>query len=504
MPVIVAIAAACQPTPVAVSLVDGTPTATLAPIVSLTPRLTATRVPTRTPRPTATPVPPTPTVSQTPTVTFTPTEVPPVIGVINSIQRVNVRTGPGFTYRDFDSVAPGTGVEIIGQSSDGNWLNVRLESGDEGWMAASLIRLQPTETPFPTFTPTTDETAIALGTEFPTAVVGSGTVTPTIPFVVAPDITPTPVFTPTGDAPAIAQAPTDENATEEITATERDADLNSTPVLFTNTPSPSPTNAPTLIGDPSRIPVIDIDAINATATALNISGAAAPISPTPTNSPTAAAEDRIVQIPTQPGDSTGPQIDTTALALELTAVASITVEAVALAGTEPATLEATNTVDADATAPPTLIPREANEDGSLVNEEAVIRNGVDVLAYCDDESFDAEAPTNLKAGSTVDVFWIWYAAERRFLNEHLENVIYDVRVNDNPIIDLNQYRQPIQDVGNDVAVSWYVPVGPLRAGEYTITYTVTWRNAVFDGYNFYGPGTNAASEVGSCTFTVYE
>ncbi|MEL6273241.1 MAG: SH3 domain-containing protein, partial [Chloroflexota bacterium] len=176
MPVIVVIAAACQPTPVAVSLVDGTPTATLAPIVSLTPRLTATRVPTRTPRPTATPVPPTPTVSQTPTVTFTPTEVPPVIGVINSIQRVNVRTGPGFTYRDFDSVAPGTGVEIIGQSSDGNWLNVRLESGDEGWMAASLIRLQPTETPFPTFTPTTDETAIALGTEFPTAVVGSGTV----------------------------------------------------------------------------------------------------------------------------------------------------------------------------------------------------------------------------------------------------------------------------------------------------------------------------------------
>ncbi|MEM6284188.1 MAG: hypothetical protein AAF787_18495, partial [Chloroflexota bacterium] len=350
-------------------------------------------------------------------------------------------------------------------------------------------------------TPTTDLTAIALGTEFPTAVVGSGTITPTVPFVVAPDVTPTPVFTATGDAPAVALAVTDENATEEVIATARDADLDSTPVLFTNTPSPSPTNAPTLVGDPSRIPVIDIDAINATATALNISGAAAPISPTPSNTLTPAAEDRIVQIPTQPGDSTGPQIDTTALALELTAIASITPEATVTEFGIPAV---TNTVDPDATDPPTLVPRTANEDGSLVNEEAVIRNGVDVLAYCDDESFDAEAPDNLKAGSTVDVFWIWYAAERRYLDEHLEQAIYDVRINDNPVIDLNQYRQPVQDVGNDVAVSWYVPVGPLRAGEYTISYTVTWRNAVFDGYNFYGPGTTAASEVGACTFTVYE
>jgi uncharacterized protein YgiM (DUF1202 family) len=120
------------------------PTATLAPIVSMTPRFTATPVPSRTALPTFTftpsvsPIPP--TASDTPT----PTEVPPIMGIIASINTVNVREGPGTGFSAFEALRPGTRVEVLGQNAEGNWLNIQLEDGREGWISTDLLRLQDT------------------------------------------------------------------------------------------------------------------------------------------------------------------------------------------------------------------------------------------------------------------------------------------------------------------------------------------------------------------------
>ncbi len=521
LPAFALLFAGCQASP-AVVAEGGTATATLAPIVSLTPRLTATQVPTRTPRPTTTPVPPTRTPSLTPSITLTPSEIPPVIGVVNSIERVNVRTGPGISYRDFAALAPGSGVEIIGQSSDGNWLNVKLEDDREGWMAASLIRIQPTPTAFPTFTPTVDETSIALGTDFPTAVVGGETVTPTLPVVIAADVSPTPVISDTPDPDATATTPT-PSITPSISVTPRNADIDSTPVLLTNTPSPSPTTPRTLAVDEAVVPVIDIDAINATATALSERGAVAPVTPTETATASPLPEEaRILPTPLPADASAQPGLDGTQIA----AASAGTIEALAprtvviteeagVALTEEVGAAATEEIgvteeanaplinDATLTALPTAAVRRGNTTPQS-NPDAVIRNGVDVLAYCGDESFDAAPPDNLKAGSTVDVFWIWYARTEAQIQDHLLTATYDVRVNDNPLPQINSYRQPVRASGDEFAVSWFVPIGPLAAGDYTITYRVTWSRSIFDGYQYFGPNTNIAEEVGSCTFTVYE
>lgn len=485
-------AAACQPQPPSVA--EGIPTATLAPIVSQTPRLTATPVPTRTPIPTFTPIPDTPTMTFTPSDTPTPTEEPPILGRVNSLDRVNVRTGPGITYNDFEALEPNSEIEIIGQSSDGNWLNVRLQNGDEGWMAARLIRLLPTPTTFPTFTPTTDLTAVALGTVFPTAVIGGGTVTPT-PGGVATSISPTPVITREGDTgEQVASAPT---LTPSITPTPRRASIDSTPVLLTFTPSPSPTNIPTLVVDESVLPVIDVDALNATATALSVGGVAVIPTPTPieegdvlsTRDPTETGEGRILPTPLPVGtDDEGSIFD--------------------FDDDEEATEEADATVTAEpgvvSDAESSTVQPQADRGTPQSSTEAIVRNGVDVLAYCDDPAFDAAPPDNLKAGSTVDVYWIWYASEEQYIQEQLDNAIYDVRINGNRLTNLRQYRQPVQAVGNDFAVSWYAPIGPLAAGEYEVTYRVSWNVRTFDGYQFYGPGTNTLEETGTCTFTVYE
>lgn len=373
-------------------------TATLAPIVSMTPRFTATPMATRTPLPTFTLTPSETPIPPTPSDTPTPSATPPIVGIIASIDTVNVREGPAATFRAFVALPPGTRVEVLGQSADGRWLNIKLEDNREGWVFEQLLRLQETATPFPTVTPTPDLTAIAQGTVFPTALLGGGTVTPTPPASV---ISPTPV-----------------------TASPTDSDE----------PAASPT---------SFLPIIDVDAINQTATAL-AGGVVAPTQP-PTAGPTST------QIPGQP-----------------------------------------------TSAGPTSSPLPSPLPGTVAVQE-----NVNVLAYCDNPFFGVAAPTNLAAGSTIRIWWSWFARTEQQVRDHLENAIYEVAIDGVRLTNIQLYQTSIRrEANNDYYVYWYVPAGPLTAGQHRITYRVTWRATISDGYEMFGPGTNNTEETGSCTFTV--
>lgn len=455
---------ACAPRPVQVS--GGVATATLAPVLSQTPRLTATPAPTRTPIPTFTPVPPTPTVTFTPSNTPTATPIPPVIGVVVSSQSINVRTGPGITYGGVQALTPNTRIEVIGQSSDGRWFNVKLEDGREGWVFADLLDVLPTQTPIPTFTPTPDLTSVALGTVFPTAVLGGAPVTPTPALDL---ISPTPVIPVTRDPNA--PTPTPRVVLNTPSPTPRLAEIDSTPVLQTFTPTPSPTATRQLRVDESVLPVIDIEALNATATAL----ANIPLLP-PTATLTLtpdSATNLIVTPDTGSIFSRGAAIAPTGSANTAAATPSTGASAPQVTGTAPS------------------------------SEAAILQNGVDVLAYCDDTSFNAPAPVNLLEGSTIDIYWVWYAATEAYIQQHLDAATYEISIDGVALRNVSQYRQATQRSGSDYVVYWYAPAGPLTAGEHVIRYRVTWRERIFDGYNFYGPGTNYAVEEGSCTFTVY-
>lgn len=404
----------CQPQPEAVVIV---PTDTLAPLITLTPRVTATPVRTQTPLPTFTftpsisPVPPTPTISPT------PTEVPPIIGIITSLNTVNVREGPDVDFSAFIALDPGTGVVVLGRTEDGDWLNVRLDDGREGWVAADLVRVQPTATPFVVsqLAATVDLTALALGTALPTAVLGGGTVTPTPP-VSGAAITPTLPTTP--DAPTLQ---------------------------FSNTPD-LPIVAPTAIGG-------------------------AP--------PTLAQA-------TLSGSTPGAGINTTSIAQTVTALAADG------AATLTPTLGPGGTTNPNASPVPTLPPGTAG-----------LNQGVDVLAYCDDSSFGRPAPTNLAVGSTIDIFWIWYAKTQDQIQQHISNAIYDVKLDGVTLKNWQNYRTSVrQETGGDYYVTWYVPSEALSAGQHVITYRVSWQQQISDGYNSYGPGTNRSFESGTCTFSV--
>lgn len=387
------------------------PTATLAPLVTQ-PQATATPFFTRTPLPTFTPIPSETPIPPTSTNTSTPTEAPPVIGIVRSMQSINVREGPGTTFSTIRALVPGTGVEILGQNQDGSWLNIKMEDGTEGWAAARLMFIEPTTTPFPTMTPSPDQTALALGTPLPTALIGGGTVTPTPPRAAVTD-------TPVGTQPA----------------------------------SPTPSGTP----DPTEpfLPVIDVNAINLTATALALG--VVPVSP-----PVSVSG----QSPNDPAETPEvitPPVETTA----------------------------------DNTANPTQAPPANPPTGG-----ATVQEGADVFAMCNDSFFGVPAPTDLAVGSTVDVFWAWYVADPQYVEQHTEAVNYEVRLNGELLSDWRQYGTRTVQVGSQYAKYWYVPVGALDAGEYEITYRATWSEAITDGFDSFGPGTANPVEEGSCNFIV--
>lgn len=403
------LASACAPQE---EVVANVPTATFLPIPSALPRFTATPEATRTPlptftfTPTNTPIPP--TITNTPVPTATPT----VSGIVQSMQRVNVRQGPGETFPFFDSLAPGTGVQVIGQNAEGTWFNVRLSDGREGWISARLLFIPPTATPLALPSPSPDMTAL-FSAALPTAILGGAPITPT-PLGIA--VTATPI----GAA--------------------------------TDTPAAPPTATQPLVPIVSAVPNVNLSAINQTATALAQGAATA----TPIRTMPTATEQRVLTI--EPAGTLAP---TTSAQIVPTAGAGVAT------------------------------------GGGVDN-----RNNPNVFAFCDRLAYGVPVPTNLRAGQTIDIWWSWFARTQSQVQDHITHSNVDLRVNGQPIPDVNSYVTAIRPSGGDFVASWFIPFGPLAAGDYEITYVVTWNQRIYDGYKFFGPESDTPFEQETCRFRV--
>jgi len=468
------------------------PTATLLPIVSRTPRLTATPIPTRTPLPTFTYTPSATVPPPTATNTLAPTATPTVFGIIQSLQRVNIRNGPSVDFSAFESLAPGTGVQVVGQNAEGTWYNIRLEDGEEGWVASRLLFIEDTPTPFPTATASPDLTALFLGTPLPTAIIGGGTVTPTPPGAVQ---TSTPVG---GD-----ELP--EN---------------------TDTPAPDATETSSLV---VNVPVVDFDSINLTATAL-VGNFASP-TPSPIGADEEDADDRTIQLvtltptsegtfntpvprdigaPTSIASSANQTATALAVSVEDSVVLSVEQTATALAVSDEDTIVGSVEETATALAIPDGVSPTAFSTQVITGDSVELptraadapRTGVDVFAFCNNNAYGLAAPETLTAGSTIEIFWAWFATNNAQLDQHVNNAVHELKVNGVQISNVSQFQQDYVSQGGDQAVYWYVPFGPLDAGEYLITYRLTWQTAITDGYGFYGPGTAVEFEEESCNLVV--
>jgi len=103
--------------------------------------VTATPVP----PPTGTPLPPTgtPPATDTPgpptaTATITPTPLPPVLVHI-SVDKANVRQGPGEAYPSVTRLDTGTTVTVVGRDRTGKWWKICCVNGADVWISSSVV-----------------------------------------------------------------------------------------------------------------------------------------------------------------------------------------------------------------------------------------------------------------------------------------------------------------------------------------------------------------------------
>ncbi len=161
------------------------PTATPVAPTPTTPPATATATtppPSPTPPPTNTPTPVPPADTPTPAPTATATPLPPDAVVLAA--QLNVRSGPGTSFSGIGALARDDALEVLGQSADCTWLQVRTATGLEGWVAHMVGD--------------TEYTALNI----PCA---------SVPEVVVPTPTPRPQPTPQPTAPPAAPTPEPES-----------------------------------------------------------------------------------------------------------------------------------------------------------------------------------------------------------------------------------------------------------------------------------------------------
>ena len=323
------------------------------------------------------------------------------------------------------------------------------------WLAACQLPSfgAPTETPTLTPSDTPEPTATPTATHTPTA-----TPTPTDTFTPSP--TPTPTDSPT---------PTPTPTLYGIVNVRQRINVRSGPgTTFAAIDALSPGEGAPVIGQDEASGWYQIQLDDETgwvsAALLLVETPTPPITPVPT-----ADYSLLLDIPI---------VDLPAAHATATAIAESTVE--------------TPVPSATATSPPAPATAPA----------ATPRHNVNVFAFCDDRSFGLSPPAGLTSGSTIRIFWGWFASSESLVWQHINNAQHELRVNGTAIADLDSFRLPPRQDGSQYVVYWYVPFGPLTAGTFEITYRVTWQSAISDGYSRYGPGTDTESEEESCSFVV--
>ena len=121
------------------------------------------------------------------------------------------------------------------------------------------------------------------------------------------------------------------------------------------------------------------------------------------------------------------------------------------------------------------------------------------------ECLDVEGadPGILYDTDELKVFWSWYAKTPEQVQDHVNNVQYDVKVDTQPIPNVQTSEIKQLPDSSDWWVFYTISLGDhWRPGGYVISYVVTWANAITDGYEDFGPGTQNERLESGCRFAI--
>lgn len=128
-----------------------------------------------------------------------------------------------------------------------------------------------------------------------------------------------------------------------------------------------------------------------------------------------------------------------------------------------------------------------------------------IFAECD--AVPRGRPGRLYDTDNLLVFWSWFARTPAQVQQHIDNAQYEVYFNSEftpPQTFNNVIRTDIvQREDGNYWVFYFVNLGPdFRPGDYSIGLRVYWNEAITDGYDDFGPGTETEFIENNCTFDI--
>jgi hypothetical protein len=111
------------------------------------------------------------------------------------------------------------------------------------------------------------------------------------------------------------------------------------------------------------------------------------------------------------------------------------------------------------------------------------------------------ATTEVPAGAPIRVIWGWSAISKELVQEHIEANETVITLDGTPI------KGALQEVKYDdqrkfFVAHWIAEVGVLPAGSHPLTYKVTWKRQISDGWDTYGPGSKNEVSTDQCEIMV--
>jgi hypothetical protein len=112
------------------------------------------------------------------------------------------------------------------------------------------------------------------------------------------------------------------------------------------------------------------------------------------------------------------------------------------------------------------------------------------------------ARTEVPAGRPVILMWGWTAATEGQIRDYLRAAVVTVTFDGREIQGRQQGDIPYDEAAKVYRAVWISDVGIPTAGLHTVTYRLTFREVIFDGSAYYGPGTKNEKQEDHCEIEV--
>jgi hypothetical protein len=110
--------------------------------------------------------------------------------------------------------------------------------------------------------------------------------------------------------------------------------------------------------------------------------------------------------------------------------------------------------------------------------------------------------TKVSAGHPVILMWGWSAATEDQMQDYLRAAVATVTLDGTEIQGRRQGEMPYDEAAGVFRAIWTSEVGILKIGLHTVIYRLTFREVIFDGFAYYGPGTKNETQEDRCEIEV--